>query len=118
MEPVTHPWLVPLAGPYRLHRSASLAYQNRCCAPRARQPRTPASLLGPTRSTPTADTAFAQDMSMHAATAMNLADQARTRSVDPQVQAHAEQVFTAVAPIANQFTELGPALVYTVQPLS
>ena len=61
--------------------------------------------------TPTAaDTAFAQDMSMHASSAMDLADQARTRSKDPQVQALADEVFTAVAPIVDMLTELGPAL--------
>jgi len=60
---------------------------------------------------PTAsDTAFAQDMSMHASSAMDLADQARTRSKDPQVQALADEVFTAVAPIVDALTELGPAL--------
>jgi len=57
-----------------------------------------------------ADGDYVRDMAISAATTMDLADQARTRSNDPKVQSLADDVFTTMAPVADGLTELGPAL--------
>jgi uncharacterized protein (DUF305 family) len=58
----------------------------------------------------TADTTFVQDMAMSGSSAMAMADQARTRSKDPDIRALADDVFNQVAPVVDQLAELGPAL--------
>jgi uncharacterized protein (DUF305 family) len=49
-------------------------------------------------------------MAMSASATMAMADQARSRSGDPDVREFAEDVFEQVAPVVDQLAELGPQL--------
>lgn len=66
---------------------------------------------GSTSAAPTAaDTTFVQDMASSASAVMSMADQARTRSRDDDIQAMADEIFRTVASAVDRLAELGPQL--------